>query len=309
MSRTSRGSAGSSGDPCWGKKNDGLDVEKFTGGAKDYKISQINIMKEYKGWGGNGPKPSGIISIKGVLYLSIQNFLGDKPAVYGSLCQHGSDTVIIKSKDYGKTWFPKYKDVKVMFPGWKFGGAAFINFGRDNANARDEYVYAVSGDQWDNGSDLRIGRVHQDKIMERDAWEFAAEVSEHGVRWDKELEKAVSILHLDRKLSIPDMVYVKALNRYILSTWSMHKDFDPHFGTALYMFESENPWGPFELFHYQKMWEDNLYDCKATPYCPRIPLKWMAKDGKSGWLQFSGHWWNPDQYRSHVRPFKLTLNK
>jgi hypothetical protein len=46
-----------------------------------------------------------------------------------------------------------------MFPDSKFGGPSFVQFGGDNADAVDEYIYAVSGDQWDNGSELRLERV------------------------------------------------------------------------------------------------------------------------------------------------------
>jgi hypothetical protein len=46
------------------------------------------------------------------------------------------------------------------------------NFGKNNANARDEYVYAVSSDQWDNGSNLPPGRVQGDSLMRREACEW-----------------------------------------------------------------------------------------------------------------------------------------
>jgi len=103
------------------------------------------------------------------------------------------------------------------------------------------------------------------------------------------------------------MVYVKALKRYILLTWSWHKDFEPSMGAALYMYEATEPWGPFNLFHYEQCWEDGMWDWKVTPYCPRLPLKWMSKDGKSGWLQFSGDCRSNNHYLSHIRPFKLII--
>ncbi len=298
----------SAGDPNWGKKNDGLDVEKFSGMPLRYKISKLNEMFDYKGWGGDGAKPSGMISVKGVLYFALDNLKGKKPPVYGSFSQHASDATILMSKDKGKTWTPEYKEINIMFPGWKFGSLAFINFGKDNANARDGYVYAVSGDQWDNGSDLRLGRVPNDKIMQREAWEFVSAVEgENKVKWDKDLEKAVSILHSDRKISQPEMVYIAPLKRYLFLTWSLHGDFSYKDGSALYIYEAPEPWGPFTLVHYNRTWEDVYNDYRVNPYCPRIPLKWMAKDGLSGWLQFSGNWMSNDHYLSHIRPFKIIL--
>jgi len=137
------------GDPNWGGKNDGLDIEKLAGTPPDYTISRVNPMSDYKGSGGDGKKPSGMISVNGVLYLAFQNLLGPKPPVYGpqdngkqgqesKVSQHGSDAMIVASPDHGKTWTPAIADIKQpMFPGNLFGGPAFVNNGKDKANAPD----------------------------------------------------------------------------------------------------------------------------------------------------------------------------
>ena len=41
----------SAGDPNWGGKNDGLDIEKFSGEPPHYTITRINPMADYKGFG------------------------------------------------------------------------------------------------------------------------------------------------------------------------------------------------------------------------------------------------------------------
>jgi hypothetical protein len=63
----------SAGDPLWGETKDGLDVERFAGGPTDYKIEKIDPMNDYRGWGGDGVKPSGMICVGSVLYLAFQN--------------------------------------------------------------------------------------------------------------------------------------------------------------------------------------------------------------------------------------------
>src|SRR5512141_963642 len=83
------------GDPLWGETRDGLDVEKFSGGPTEYKITKVNPMNDYTGWGGNGPKPSGMICVDGVLYLAFQNMRGNQKAPYSLISQHGSDAHII----------------------------------------------------------------------------------------------------------------------------------------------------------------------------------------------------------------------
>ena len=67
-----------------------------------------------------------------------------------------------------------------MFPGRKFGAPAFVNFGKDNAGARDGYIYVISGEDWDNGCHCRLARVPAHHIMEREAWEWVCTFSHNG---------------------------------------------------------------------------------------------------------------------------------
>ncbi|NQU75487.1 MAG: DUF4185 domain-containing protein [Planctomycetes bacterium] len=298
----------SSGDPGWGSSVWGLDVEKFTGMPPDYTISKVNDMVDFTGWGGWGPKPSGMISVNGVLYLAAQNLAGKKPPMYGEKSQNGTDSHIFASRDFGKTWEPNFQLIghNCMFKGPRFGGPAFINFGRDNENARDEFVYAVSTDQWDNGSQLILGRVHQGRIQDVAAWQWVAEVDDRtGPVWTDDLNKAHAVLSDDRWLSLPEVVYLKSINRYLLLTWRFNEDFSPKDGSRLIIYDAPEPWGPFTLVHYEAAWETK----EMNPYCPRLPLKWMEPDGLTGWLQFSGNWEgaNKVHYRSHVRNFRLRL--
>ena len=297
------------GDPLWGETKDGLDIEKFSGGPADYKIAKVNPMNEYLGWGGNGPKPSGMICVDGVLYFAFQNMLRTQQPPFSLISQHGSDAQIIYSTNKGGWWTPALGNIAApMFCGHKFGGPAFVNFGRNNANARDEYVYAVSSDQWDNGSNLRLGRVPADGIMRREAWEWVCAFGPLGApAWSHNLDEAVPVLSLHRWLGIPEMVYLAGIERYLLLTWRLHKDFSPDDGTDLIVLEAPEPWGPFALVHFEKYWEGKEFN----PYCPRVPLKWMNGDGTAGWLQFSGSWGPLGQkagyYRSNLRQFRLRM--
>jgi len=304
----------SAGDPCWGETHDGLDIEKFSGYPPDYKIVKVNPMNDYRGWGGMGPKPTGMICVDGILYLAFQNLRGTQRAPHSLRSQHGSDAHIVyaicDNSGHGVgAWTPALSNITmVMFPGYKFGGPAFVNFGQNNANARDDYVYAVSSDQWDNGSNLRLGRVPKDCIVSGELWEWVCAFTPSGEPvWSHDLEAAIPVLSLHKYIGLPEMVYLAGLGRYLLLTWRLHKDFSGDDGTDLIIFESPEPWGPFYLVHFEEYWEGKSF----TPYCPRVPLKWMKPDGISGWLQFSGSWSKTGQksgyYRSHVRPFRLKL--
>ena len=304
----------SAGDPLWGETTSGLDVEKFVGDPPDYRIEKVNPMNDYLGWGGAGPKPTGMICVGGFLYLAFQNLRGLRRPPFSLASQHGSDAHIVYSPSSsavrkGQQWVPALANITApMFPGHKFGGPAFVNFGRNNEGARDSFVYAVSSDQWDNGSNLRLGRVPADDIVNRGSWEWVCAFSPSGEpAWSGDLDEAIPTLSLHRWLGTPEMVYLAGIKRYLLLTWRLHADFSGDDGTDLVILDSPEPWGPFSLVHFEEYWEAKAF----TPYCPRIPLKWMAGDSLSGWLQFSGSWTPSGQkanyYRSNVRPFRLTM--
>jgi hypothetical protein len=299
----------SAGDPMFGETIFGLDVQKLSGGPTDYKITKLNHMNDYDGPGGDGPKPTGMICVDGILYLAFQNARRAKPPVYGLKSQHGSDASIVYSINKGFFWIPAFANIQEpMFPGHFFGGPAFVNFGQNNANARDEFVYAVSSDQWDNGSNLRLGRVPKDRIMDRSAWEWVCAWSGSGEpAWSPELSEAIPILSVHRCIGAPEMAYLAGVNRYLLLSWRFHEDFSGSDGTDLLIFDSPEPWGPFSLVHVEELWEGKAFN----PYCPRVPLKWFDSKTLTGWLQFSGSWTSEGQkagyYRSNVRPFRLTI--
>jgi len=118
---------------------------------------------------------------------------------------------------------------------------------------------------------------------------------------------AASVFSDDRWVSLPEMVYLRAIKRYLLLTWRLNADFSAVDGSRLIIYDAAEPWGPFSLVHYEETWETR----EKNPYCPRVPLKWLGDDGTSGWLQFSGRWFAVDgkspYYRSHVRRFRLRL--
>lgn len=299
----------SSGDPGWGESPSGLDIEKFSGGPKDYKITKVNMMNDYIGLGGWGPKPTGMICVDRILYLAFQNLLGARKPPFSLRSQHGSDAQIVYSPGKGWNWIPTLGTLSApMFPGYRFGGPAFVNFGMNNQGARDHFVYAVSSDQWDNGSNLRLGRVPSDSIMRREAWEWVCAFQPSGEpAWSYELAEAIPILSLHRWLGAPEMVYLAGIGRYLLLSWRLHADFSGNDGSDLLILESAEPWGPFSLVDFIEYWEGKEFN----PYCPRLPLKWMEEDSISGWLQYSGSWEPNGQksgfYRSNVRPFRLVM--
>jgi len=172
----------------------------------------------------------------------------------------------------------------------------------------DEFVYAVSAEQWDNGSLLRLGRVPRERILERQAWQFFTGIGLGGrPEWSSEIADAAPVLARTGRISLPEMVYLKHIDRYLLLTWSLHKDFNPEAGSRLHLYVAARPWGPFELFHDEDPW----LTPEQTPYCPRLPLKWFDPATNRGWLLHSGSWsklYSKTYYRVSVRQFELSVS-
>src|SRR3990172_1240696 len=101
----------SAGDPNWGASGSGLDVEKFSGEPEDYKITKVHPMNDYLGWGGDGPKPSGMICVNGILYLAFQNLLRTRMPPFSLTYQHGSDAQIVYSTNKGRFWVPTLNNI------------------------------------------------------------------------------------------------------------------------------------------------------------------------------------------------------
>ena len=261
----------SAGDPCWGDSKDGLDVERFTGDAPDFKIEKVNEMPAFFGSGGTGPKPTGMICVDSALYLAVQNVNGHlhfprpDPAIDGEM-GHGYDAHIFCSRDHGKTWQPDPTRVdKPMFPGRTFGAPAFINFGQNHAGARDGFIYAISGEGWDNGSNCRLGRVPRDRICNAAAWQWVTAFdTSGGPVWTDSLQDSAPVLTHAGYLGAMDMVYVASIERYLLFGWHFKAKANPHEGSELIVYDAPNPWGPFTIAHHDDPWE-SLRDVAVQP--------------------------------------------
>ena len=324
----------------------GTVVERLRGGPEDMELDRINDLPGIRGWGGSGAKPTGMISVDGVLYMAMQNMLGWKPPHFGTRCQHGSDATIICSRDFGKTWEPDIEPImrdfvdeefvgvhqacyaavrneewkspwyergsfrgwRPMFPGDWFGTPAFVQHGKDNQDAVDGYVYAVSSDQFDNGTNLRVGRVPKEKILAASAWEFACYQPDGTVGWTDDLYKSEPMLEIYRHISAPEMVYVPALKKYLLLTWAHHSDFNPNDGSELTILEADHPWGPFSLVFYEWMW----YKQEAGGYCPRLPMKWFDPATLTGYMEWAGNYFTASTapyYAPSVRKFRFVVDE
>ncbi|MEV6286727.1 DUF4185 domain-containing protein [Kribbella sp. NPDC051770] len=231
-------------------------------------------------------KPTGMVCVGGVLYLAVQDLafdFDDAPAA-----------TIAKSVDKGRTW--TFDRSAPMFGGSKFTTIFFLDYGKDNVNSPDGYVYAYGLDNnWrDSFSnrvsdpvDLWLARVPAASVQNRAAWQFYA-----GGGWTSDINARVAVLHDDRHvyqnvgtpgrarnlttLSQGGVVYNKPLNRYIYTSWTEY---------TFEFYESPTPWGPWSRFTPKDFGGYPWTHAKHGGYATTIPSKYISADGRSLWLQ------------------------
>lgn len=224
------------------------------------------------GYSGNaGIKASGLLSVNGVLYLFVRNY-----QVNGDY-QHSR---LAWSYDHGSHW---------RWASWyfsdTFGCPDFIQFGRDYAGARDNYVYIVSqsgNNAYARDPSIVMARVPLDQVANRRLYQFyaGADASGHPV-WSADIDQRQPIFTDPNGTQRIGLSYNAPLHRYILT--SSHDDgTGATHTTALGVFDAPQPWGPWTTVYYDDHWSAGAtYEQKFVP-------KWTGRDGKTMWLLYSG---------------------
>jgi len=258
----------------------------------------------------NNLKPAGVICIDGRLYMSVSSMnYGEQEHYYRQRYPNGW---IITSDDYGITW-DKEATPYDFFNG-ALSGPTFVQYGKNNAGSRDSYVYACFScgynghAYWENADQLLMGRVPNDRILNRGAWEFYA----GGEKWDSDHKNAKPVFEYPNMTGQNFIQYNKGVGRYIMGNYSfMSEQGEPrpyHAGeflgvhtkypSQLSLFEAPEPWGPWSVFHIDDNW--GMYG----GYQPSFPTKWISEDGLTMHMASSGSF---DDYNFTVQ--KLTLNR
>ncbi len=243
----------------------------------------INIRSpafETKGQGMAGKKASGILMVDGVLYVLVRN---------------AGNSQLGWSKDHGQNW---------TWSDWKFttsfGCPTFLNFGKNYAGARDEYVYVYSQDHdsaYEPADRMVLARVPKTRITERAAYEYFQAADAGGAKWTKDIASRGAVFSHPGKCYRSGITYNAALKRYLwcqilhASTHPQGQRFQGGFG----VYDAPEPWGPWTTVYFTEAWDVGPGETSS------FPTKWMSADGKTLHLVFSG-----DDFFS-VRQAKLTL--
>ncbi len=175
---------------------------RITGTPPDFTGANLRAPSgETRGEGAAGRKASGMLMVDGVLYLWARN---------------AANSQLAWSHDHGATW---------TWADWRFtasfGCPIFLNFGKNYAGARDEFVYVYSPDSnsaYETADRLVLAHVPKTHLRERAAYRFFAGLDASGQpRWTRETrERGAVFTHRGHCYRL-GITYNAALRRYLLA--------------------------------------------------------------------------------------------
>jgi hypothetical protein len=219
---------------------------------------------ERTGDGKKGEKASGMLMVRGVLYLWLRN---------------ADNARLVWSADRGASW---------QAADWKFttsfGCPTFLNFGRDYAGARDEFAYVYSHDAdsaYDPADRMVLARVPTDRIREQGAYEFFERTDRGGQPiWTKDIARRGAVFTHAGLCYRSGISYNAPLKRYLWCKTLPRGD--ARFAGGFAIYDAPEPWGPWTTVYYTKQWDVGPGETSS------IPTKWISADGRTLHLLFSG---------------------
>jgi hypothetical protein len=246
---------------------------RIEGNPDDFVGTNIRSSGEQLGSGRQGRKGWGLLCVNGVLYLWL-----------GHADRQGAGAQLAWSSDHAQTW---------TFAEWQFtefGLPGFINFGRDYAGARDEFVYSYSHDgaRADTPADsFVLLRVPRDRIGDRTAWEFLERIEGGKPVWTADIEQRGAVFTNRESCLRSGMTYNSGVQRYLW--WQQipqpagHPDRgDTRFKGGFAIYDAPEPWGPWTTAFFTTDWD------VGPGEHGEFPTRWMSEDGRTIHLVFSG---------------------
>lgn len=236
-----------------------LGYARISGPPESFRAENIRSESgERLGNGKAGAKASGMLMAGGVLYMWVRNV---------------GNSQLWWSEDRARTWQTGFKFET------SFGSPAFLNYGRDHAGARDDYVYTYSQDgpsAYEVYDHAVLARAREDRIRDRAAWQFFAGLDASGKpRWSQDIKARQPVFTLPGRCQRVDAVYNPRLKRYLLAVGYDHSS---RWG----IYDAPEPWGPWTAAFTTDRWDEE------GTHGYRMPAKWISRDGRTMWLVFSG---------------------
>jgi len=274
-------------DALYGAFGDGNGFEPFTPEKLSLGLARIDVgpenfrgvnihapSLETRGDGSKGKKASGLLCVKGVLYLWARN---------------AGNSQLAWSSDHGRTW---------TWADWKFtnsfGCPTFLNFARDYGGNRGGFAYVYSPDRDDAYSvadRFVLARAPVARIREHKAYEFFHGLTAHGIStWTPRLDERAGVLTRIGACYRPSITFNAGLNRFLLVHTRPNErsrdaagKIDVRFHGGLAIYEALQPWGPWSVAFDTDNWDVGPGDSAS------FPSKWISGDGLTLHLVFSGN--------------------
>ncbi len=173
-----------------------------------------------------------MLCVDGVLYMLVRNT---------------GNAQIAWSNDHAKTW---------QWCNWtfttSFGAPTFLNYGRDYAGAKDNYIYLYSHDNesaYEPADRMVMARVPKDRIRDREAYTFFAGLDhDDPPLWTKDIRDRQAVFVNPGQCYRSGISYNSGLDRYL---WCQILPFSrdergPRFQGGFGIYEAPQPWGPGE---------------------------------------------------------------
>jgi hypothetical protein len=202
-----------------------------------------------------------MLMVDGVLYMWVRN---------------AGNSQLALSTDHGQTW---------TWSDWKFTTSfsfpTFLEFGKNYAGARDNYVYVFSTDSdsaYTPADSMVLARVPKDRIKDRSAYQFCVDPRKTEPTWSKEIAERGAVFTHPGKCYRCSVSYNAGLKRYLLCQAGADRNVKAGFG----VFDAPEPWGPWTTVCYMPQWDVDPGETAS------FPTKWMSADGRTVHLVFSG---------------------
>jgi hypothetical protein len=218
------------------------------------------------GDGPAGAKASGLLMVDGNLYLWARN---------------SGNAQLAWSDDRSRTWHWEFRLEN------SFGSPAFLQYGRNYAGARDQYVYVYSQDgpsAYEPSDGLVLARVPKDRIRRGEAYEFFSHLDSSGrPNWTAGIRRRGHVFTFPAHCQRVGAVYNPFCKLYLLSL-----GFDQAGGWGI--FDAAEPWGPWTTAFFTR-------DCGlGNTHDYRLPSKWVGNGGRRMLLVFSGRKYDGVEY-------------
>jgi CubicO group peptidase (beta-lactamase class C family) len=242
-----------------------LGLAKITGTPPA--IRGVNIRSETAealGDGKAGRKASGMLCVDGVLYILVRNV---------------TNSQLGWSADHGATW---------TWADWKFtesfGCPTFLNFGKNYADARDDFVYVYSHDHdsaYERADRFVLARAPKNQLRDRGAWEFFTKLDTGGQpQWTSDIRQRGAVFTNPGACYRSGISYNAGLRRYL---WcQIGGGTDTRFSGGFTIYDAPEPWGPWTTAFHTERWDTGPGETAS------LPTKWMSIDGHTVHLLFSG---------------------